>query len=196
MKKPKDGKGESGKEDDEKLWDFVIRSVTPLSSKEAHQQRRIRKEATDLKKKTTAPPPPRFTQKTGPDVDFKPDFGLKPSLLAATPRAAPATDRRTAARLRRGDIRVEAVLDLHGLHQAPAQARLFQFLQESFVTGRRCILVITGKGAVAEGGGVLRRAFPVWLALPAVAEIILDYAPAQPRDGGGGAFYVLLRRQR
>ena len=57
------------------------------------------------------------------------------------------------------------------------------------------MLVITGKGA-REGEGVLRRAVPRWLGEPGCRARVLAVAPAQPRHGGEGALYVLLRRKR
>jgi DNA-nicking Smr family endonuclease len=58
------------------------------------------------------------------------------------------------------------------------------------------LLVITGKGSVAEGGGVLRRQVPRWLAAGEHVRRLLRLEQAQPRHGGSGALYVLLRRQR
>ena len=54
------------------------------------------------------------------------------------------------------------------------------------------MLVITGRGVA--GGGVLRSAVPRWLDEPGIRRHVLAITPAQPRDGGGGALYVLLRR--
>jgi DNA-nicking Smr family endonuclease len=114
--------------------------------------------------------------------------------------ASPQTDPRTAQRLRRGQIPVEGFLDLHGLRQDEAQEQLFGFLQQSAASGRRCVLVITGKGSrgVSAGSesGVLRRMLPVWLGMAPVAGLVLEHSSAKPQDGGEGAFYILLRRVR
>ena len=77
-----------------------------------------------------------------------------------------------------------------------AHRALDRFVREAWEAGRRMLLVITGKGSLAEGGGVLRRNLPRWLAQGENAARILKIAPAQPRHGGGGAYYVLLRRKR
>ena len=61
---------------------------------------------------------------------------------------------------------------------------------------------MTGKGACAEvekgwrGAGVLREAVPGWLNDPVNRTRILSFCHAQPRDGGDGALYVLLKRRR
>ncbi len=59
------------------------------------------------------------------------------------------------------------------------------------------MLVITGKGfGKGTGVGVLRSQFPNWLNTPELRPLILSFAHAQPKDGGGGAFYVYLRKRR
>lgn len=110
--------------------------------------------------------------------------------------ALPAIDRRTAERLRRGQIAIEATIDLHGLTQDEAFVAIQTFLAESLAAGRRCVLVITGKGTARDGGGVLRSAVPRWLTEGVYREHLIGIAVAYPQHGGEGALYVLLRRQR
>jgi DNA-nicking Smr family endonuclease len=127
-------------------------------------------------------------------------------------------DRATAERLKRGLHRIEAQLDLHGMTQAAAHRALAGFVVASREAGRRCVLVITGRGlspgyrAVppfqhsedgrsdgspgGEEAGILRRAVPRWLDEPELRPHLLAIAPAQPRHGGAGALYLLLRRRR
>lgn len=89
---------------------------------------------------------------------------------------------------------IDARIDLHGMTRASAQDALYGFLDRAHGRGHRCVLVITGKGT--GGGGVLRRELPLWLNESRLRPLVLSIQPAQPRHGGGGAFYVLLRRQR
>lgn len=106
-------------------------------------------------------------------------------------------DRSSAERLRRGRMPIEARLDLHGLTREFAHRRLERFLDDSQRAERRCVLVITGKGAGKDGeDGVLRRAVPRWLNESPNRPRILAFSTAQPRDGGSGALYVLLRKRR
>jgi len=114
---------------------------------------------------------------------------------------APGLDRRTAERLRRGRLPVEARLDLHGRFQEQAYHLLVSFLTRAAASGTRVVLVITGKGRGTtdewgRGGGVLRRQVPLWLAQAPLADLVLATAPARPDHGGSGAMYVLLRRGR
>jgi DNA-nicking Smr family endonuclease len=111
-------------------------------------------------------------------------------------------------RLRRGMVEVDATLDLHGETQTRAYDRLLRFLAVAEVTGRRCILVITGRGApkteadldadwrTAQERGVLRRMVPQWLKEPPLHDKVLAVRPAHRHHGGSGAFYVILRRTR
>ena len=101
-------------------------------------------------------------------------------------------DRATSERLKRGRLAIEARLDLHGMTQAEAHRAVHRFIPTARVAGQRCVLIITGSGVA--GGGVLRAAVPRWLAEDGLRPHLLGITPAQPRDGGGGALYVLLRR--
>ncbi|MDG2404584.1 MAG: Smr/MutS family protein, partial [Paracoccaceae bacterium] len=65
------------------------------------------------------------------------------------------------------------------------------------------VLVITGKGKtsmdvnkVPRRTGVLKEKVPKWLCLPPVSLVILEISVAHLKHGGGGAFYVYLRRKR
>jgi len=88
-------------------------------------------------------------------------------------------------------------MDLHGLTQEEAHRALSAFVQGSQAAGRRCVLVITGKGLRRDGTtGVLRAAVPHWLNQPDLRERIVAFTHATPRDGGEGALYLLLKRKR
>lgn len=93
-------------------------------------------------------------------------------------------------------MRIEGRLDLHGLIQDEAYAALNAFLVTAQNAGRRCVLVITGKGRSRASEGILRRRVPEWLGMHPLSDIVLRAIPAQPKDGGDGALYVLLRRDR
>ncbi|MFO1186898.1 MAG: Smr/MutS family protein [Alphaproteobacteria bacterium] len=116
-----------------------------------------------------------------------------------------AIDRRTDQKLKRGRIEIEATLDLHGLTEARAHARLNTFLKGAVEDGRRTVLVITGKGGARGGGesfmpsdrrGVLREAVPRWIVEPPLCDLVWGLRPAGQRHGGAGAFYVLLKKVR
>lgn len=111
-------------------------------------------------------------------------------------------DGRTFSKLKKGQIRPQARIDLHGLTQAQAHDALRRFIISSIKADLRCVLVITGKGKVALDGdyqsqpGIIRRSLPDWLSTDIYADHVLQWMPAQPKDGGGGAYYVYLRKNR
>lgn len=131
---------------------------------------------------------------------------LPPLPPAAGKGAAPGLDKRTAERFRRGRMAIDARLDLHGLTQDKAHRALNAFMAQAHGGGARCVLVITGKGSSPKDDdagfmpdrsrGVLREMVPRWLNEPANRARILAIQPAQPKHGGSGAFYVLLKRVR
>ncbi|MFQ5783669.1 MAG: Smr/MutS family protein [Alphaproteobacteria bacterium] len=177
--------------DDSALWRAAMRDVAPLKTRtalttpalhlapEAPAKEEAKRKRPTPARPAVAPPP------------------LRPPLPEIAPGGrASGLDKRTAQRLRRGQLAIEARLDLHGLTQAQARALLDSFLAKSQDRGRRCVLVITGKGRVSEEGGVLRAMTPRWLNLPPNRARILAIETAQPKDGGAGALYVLLRRKR
>ena len=118
-----------------------------------------------------------------------PPYYLSPGLSADV-------DKKTLLRLKRGQLRPEARLDLHGMSQSEAFTSLVQFVTHAHTCRFRCVLAITGKGDVKQGGGVLRNQFPNWLNSKELRPYVLGFSEAQPRDGGGGAFYILVRRKR
>ncbi len=103
-------------------------------------------------------------------------------------------DRATRQKLIRGNLPVDARIDLHGYNTQQAEIKLLNFIHESAYFGYRCVLVITGKGV--RGEGVLRRYVPLWLKQPPLDGIVLAISNAIPKDGGTGAIYVMLRRTR
>jgi DNA-nicking Smr family endonuclease len=90
---------------------------------------------------------------------------------------------------------LEGRVDLHGLTQPEAHSLLLSFLSRAHADGVRHVLVITGKGASFGSDGVLRRAVPQWLATPPFSSLVSGIDEASRRHGGGGAFYVRLKRK-
>ena len=160
-------------EEEERLWRHVMGGVDPLDGREA--------------------PPPTEKRNTDRSLPSAPP----PDLPVLDRGIAAGVDKRTATRLRRGQIPIEGRIDLHGLTQEDAYRALSAFLAGSQEAGRRCVLVITGKGLRPDGRvGVIRASLPHWLNQPHNRPRVLAFAGAAPRDGGEGALYVLLRRRR
>ena len=171
---------------DEGLWRAVTAGIAPLKRPAAAAPAAVApeppgkkpaKQAEAVAKPAPAPPTP---------ADLPP---LEPGRAAGV-------DKRTAQRLRRGQLAIEARLDLHGQTQDEAHRRLVHFLAEAHESGLRNLLIITGKGRVGEQGGVLRRMVPRWLAQPPNRARVIAVSEAQPKHGGAGALYVLVKRRR
>ena len=109
--------------------------------------------------------------------------------------AAPGIDARLLRSLRRGDFSVQDRLDLHGMTQGAAREALNRFLSDSRRGGKRCVLVVHGRGLNSrEQIPVLKERLREWLGQKSIGKTVLAFATARPQDGGAGAVYVLLRR--
>lgn len=166
-------------------------TAAPLDQVDSRSHRQI------IRQKPPAKPAPP----TPPKAVSKRDFGLH------------HLDKKTAQSLKKGQIRPEAVLDLHGLTQEQAHSALIHFVHTAARTHKRCLLVITGKGTERLSTnltdrsappkhwsdpkpGILKRRLPDWLSAPTLAPHILTLCPAHAKDGGTGAFYLYLRRNK
>lgn len=158
-----------------------------------------------------APEPPRPTV-PAPQVprDFRIGKAAIPTRPATVSLMSPAErlhtqpvrmDSKTHRKLSRGKLAPEARIDLHGMTLAVAKTALTAFILRASASGQRLVLVITGKGKgkgdhgpLPTRSGALRHEVPHWLDMPPLAELVLQVVPAHVRHGGGGAYYVYLRR--
>lgn len=155
-----------------KLWRTAMRNVTPYRP---------------------LPPAPPEEPPPAPPVAV-----IHKSTPMIVPPAAPAArpngiDRQTFKQLAKGERTVEAVIDLHGMTLQAAHAALRRFVELQAGTGKRCLLVITGKGG-PDRPSKLRQEVPLWL--ETWSPPVLAVTSAQPKHGGAGALYVLLQRRR
>ncbi len=184
-------------EDDVRLLEQAFRDVERLPGRK-------------IKKKSAAQPKPksggtsaknyRPTHK-GVDTELRP----APKLPDLAHGETPGLDKRSAQRLKRGQMKIEAKLDLHGHRQEEAHRALNRFLAGAQESGKRCVLVVTGKGFKGEGPkymeggsqvGVLKENVPRWLNQAPNRARVLSFSFATQADGGSGALYILLKRLR
>ncbi len=187
------------------LWHQIARSADPLH-------------------KRPKPKPPEEAPRPKPvgkvsQPEAKPplsSFALGESALPASEtRALPQTtgqwlrrddvqmDAKAFQRLKRGKLRPEARIDLHGMTLDRAHGALTRFILTHQSHGHRLVLVITGKGSredpydpAPRRRGVLKRQVPMWLKMPPLAGAVLQISESHIRHGGEGAYYVYLRRSR
>lgn len=180
------------------LWEDVARTVKPLHKAKARKKPPPKPESlaplAKVKKNAAEPPP----------------LVVRPAPTRQGPPPITGLDRRQERRMTRGQVEIEARIDLHGTGIERSHDRLLSFLVDSRARGLRLVLVITGKGAspfarhtlhgsdiyhAPERQGRLRRLAPEWFHEPRFREHIAGFQPAHPRHGGGGAFYVKLRKK-
>ena len=93
-------------------------------------------------------------------------------------------------KIRKGVIRPEASLDLHGYRQSEALSELDDFMSQATHRRYRLVLIIHGQGYRSQSEAVLKPLVQRWLSEQAQ---VLAWCPANLRDGAGGASYVYLR---
>jgi len=210
-------------DDGERLWRKLAEGVKPL--KQTKHKRLARPLPTTFEGEAS-----RAKHVTEGDLDANtpparsPSAGAAPRHLALkgggkslgppplVPGQLAGLDRRSGEKLRKGQMAVEAKLDLHGMTQEGAHALVTRFIEAQHATGARCVLIVTGKGGRAAdplqpkavpgrftfsgGRGILKEALPRWLNEPRLRPHIIAVQPASRAHGGAGAVYVLLKRKR
>ena len=107
----------------------------------------------------------------------------------------PSLDPQLLRKLRKGEIALQGHVDLHGLTRDEAKGALERFLLSARQAGKRCVLVVHGRGLHSKDEiPVLKTGVQLWLTRGKLARWVLAFTTARPHDGGAGAVYVLLRR--
>lgn len=102
----------------------------------------------------------------------------------------PGVGRDVVHKLRRGDWRIQAEMDLHGCRTDEAREQLAQFVREAHREGLRCLRVVHGKGLGSPGREpVLKGKVHSWLVQK---QQVLAFVQAPAAQGGAGALLVLL----
>jgi DNA-nicking Smr family endonuclease len=201
-------------EDEAELWRQLTHSVDKVKAKP-----RVASHAHMVGDPAPAPPPEAKRGQRRPTASQAPVAASAPPRLPQPPLPV-ELDRRSLRQVAAGKVPIDDVLDLHGLHQSAAHARLRAFLVSSQARRLRMVLVITGKGggpgvgrrslasdqySFREPGGetsdpgargVLRRSVPLWLEEPEFRAVVVGYSAAGARHGGDGALYIRLRKAR
>jgi DNA-nicking Smr family endonuclease len=175
-------------QDEIDLWRKVVAKTEPLAKTE--------------RRETRIAPKPKPVKTPKPRVPVE----SPPSPQNRTERTAPppiAMDRKAYGRMKRGKLVPEGRIDLHGMTLDQAHPALIRFILNAQASGKRLVLVITGKGKSGDDDGpiprprgILKRQVPHWLEIPPLAQAVLQVTPSHIRHGGEGAFYVYLKRGR
>ena len=210
------------------LWQAVVKDIVPIPEDLREKSETIEKSAgkksvkisvkisgqVGSPKSSVLPPKPspklspKSAPQPNPKLSPKPPTKKttkRPEVIVSAPRAltSPTMDRRNFNRLQKGQMPIDARLDLHGMTVEQAKLRLKSFLLNAHARGDRVILVITGKGLRSgfdefnrPNRGVIREGLPQWVKDKEIAPMIVQITPAHRQHGGDGAFYLYLRRKR
>jgi DNA-nicking Smr family endonuclease len=180
-----------------RLWSTVVRKIKPIAESPVESGALV---AVDQK------PAVQSTGKKKPVKPLSPEKSAPPLLKpASVAKKAPQVpfaplERQLRRGLSRGSSSVDATIDLHGMRQAEAHERLRCFILKAQRDGLKVVLVVTGKGNLADHDpsfdqrGVLRRNLPLWLRMPDLRPAIIGFEEASRQHGGSGAFYVRIRK--
>ena len=96
-------------------------------------------------------------------------------------------------------------LDLHGYSLDEANDKVKNFINKSYENGVKKLIIITGKGLHSENEkdpyisknlGILKYSIPNFIKNNSeLMKKILNFADAEIQDGGGGAFYIYLKKK-
>src|SRR5262249_28280895 len=149
------------------------------------------------------PAPPRQRAKVSPSD------ASRAKVATARAKSPPLAhfDRRQARQIASGKVEVDARIDLHGLYQREAYARLRAFLTDAHARALKRVLVITGKGgaeppdrlgelAGERRRGVLRHSLPHWLEEPQPRSIVPSFTQPGVRHGGARPSHLPVPRAR
>src|SRR5579871_3795204 len=126
---------EQSEDDDRAAFQRAMRDVVPLKPSQ-----RVQPVGRAVRRRTRGAPP---TQLEGPGygADL---YEVQPNEELVYRRAG--VSETVLRRLRRGQQRVEAEIDLHGMVVTEASTRLDEFIRTAHAAGLRCVRVIHGKG--------------------------------------------------
>ena len=182
--------------DESALWKKVAATVKPLAKAKAPLP--------SAAPPTVSPPKPTPRSTAAAAAPPRPPAKLPPP--RRTHQAA-TLDSHWDRRLRKGLVRPDLSIDLHGHTLASAQALLDEAIGRGLMRGARVLLVVAGRlrpGADRlpqmhgdpRPRGAIRASLPDWLAYSLYADGIVALRPAHISHGGAGAVYVILRRSR
>lgn len=185
--------------EERELWERVARSTNPLSAGRPSSET---KEFTEFfESKANSPKRIAAFDVGSKAVQKLPSHDLAASIAEQVSASPVAMDKKAFRRLKRGQTKPEARLDLHGMTVSAAHGALTSFIHSAHGSGKRLVLVITGKGRASHDDGpiparvgVLRHQVPQWLGAPPLSALVLQVTQAHQRHGGGGALYIYLRR--
>ncbi len=171
-------------EEDELFWQETVKDINP----------------TPVVNTVEDKPQPQITVKNHRQYAVKQEFSTYSKNLDDMEYGG--IDKNTLNKFKREEFRIEAVLDLHGYKEDDAFEKVEDFITSCYNQGKRCVVVVTGKGNIHQNDdiyapkGVLKRQTPQWLNMSRIRSMILVFKNPSEKHGGKGALYILLRRNK
>lgn len=118
------------------------------------------------------------------------DYSPGKDVLLTKIETGPQVNKISRERMRRK--KADLVLDLHGMTGEEARIALNRFIQKSYQSGAKKILIIHGKGNHTKGEAVLK---PLVRSVLELSPYIGDMGTPERRDGGSGATWAVVRQR-
>ena len=109
--------------------------------------------------------------------------------------------------IKKGSFHIDKKIDFHGKSLLESEEQFNNTIIESYNSGQRCLLFVTGKGLFKSKNyeesykpklyhGIIRASFIEWVRSKKFSKYILSFEQASIEHGGDGAFYVYLRKNK
>ncbi len=169
---------------DKALFDEAMKNVTPLK----HKKNKVvfEPKRPKIKSQNIDEPPIEETHIFLTDPSM---LDIQAETILSFHRAG--LNERLLKKLRRGEVTIDAMLDLHQHTIEQARIALSSFLQTSFDNGLRFIRIIHGKGQRESDYARLKTFINHWLPQ---FNFVLAFHSCPPNQGGTGAVIVLLKK--
>ncbi|RVU84879.1 DNA mismatch repair protein MutS [Leucothrix sargassi] len=178
----------SNQNSDDDLFKSALSDVKPLP------------EINRVELRPTPPPPKvRFQDSNEPESapDILSDYGEMEEVTAESVLSycRSGIQNRLFRRLRQGKLEISEEIDLHGLTIKQAKQVFLDFIQLAYPIEGCCICIVHGKSNRSQNGKMplMKQHVNHWLLQH---PRVLAFHSAQPRDGGSGSVYALIRRER
>ena len=107
--------------------------------------------------------------------------------------------------IKNDEIKKEFTFDLHGYSLSDANDKISDLINKSFENGIRKLIIVTGKGLhsknqknpyVSKDLGILKYSVPEYIKSNFdLMKKVNSITEAVEKDGGGGAFYIYLKKK-
>jgi DNA-nicking Smr family endonuclease len=109
--------------------------------------------------------------------------------------------------IKKGSFNIDKKIDFHGKSLLESEEQFNNTIIESYNSGQRCLLFVTGKGLFKSKNyeesdkpklyyGIIRSSFVEWVRSKKYSKYILSFEQTSIEHGGDGAFYVYLRKNK